>query len=75
MHDIDLAFECFERVVVLHQGRIALDGAPAELLNAPSLDDVFGVHFERIAAPPQTLLRARKRAALEDKEGTPCASI
>jgi iron complex transport system ATP-binding protein len=59
MHDLDLAFECFGRVVVMQGGRIALDGAPAELLHAPALDAVFGVRFERIAVPPQTLLRAR----------------
>ncbi|ARU06516.1 ABC transporter [Comamonas serinivorans] len=59
MHDLDLAFECFDRVIVLQHGRIALDGSPAELLHAPALDAVFGVHFQRIAVPPQTLLRAR----------------
>lgn len=61
MHDLDLALAHFERVIVLDQGRIALDGAPADLLHAPGLDAVFGVDFERIAAPPQTLLRARLR--------------
>jgi len=59
MHDLDLAFECFDRVVVLHAGRVAMDGAPADLLHAPQLDAVFGVHFERIAVAPNTLLRAR----------------
>lgn len=59
MHDLDLALAHFGRVIVLDQGRIALDGATAELLHAPGLDAVFGVDFERIDAPPQTLLRAR----------------
>lgn len=61
MHDLELALQHFERVIVLDQGRIALDGTPAELLHAPGLDAVFGVDFERIDAPPQTLLRARLR--------------
>lgn len=61
MHDLDLAFECFGRVIVLHQGRVALDGAPAQLLHDPRLDTVFGVHFQRIAMPPHTLLRARSQ--------------
>ncbi|MCD2513993.1 ABC transporter ATP-binding protein [Comamonas endophytica] len=61
MHDLDLAFECFERVIVLHQGRVAMDGAPAALLQDPQLDQVFGVHFQRIAVPPHTLLRARSQ--------------
>jgi len=70
MHDLDLAFECFDRVIVMHQGRIALDGPPAALLHRPGLDEVFGVRFERIAIPPQTLLRARRRpAAANSKEG------
>jgi iron complex transport system ATP-binding protein len=51
----------FGRVIVLDHGHIALDGAPAELLHAPGLDAVFGVDFERIHAPPETLLRARLR--------------
>ncbi|MBS7779442.1 ABC transporter ATP-binding protein [Acidovorax sp. CCYZU-2555] len=59
MHDLDLAFECFDRVVVLHAGRVAMDGAPADLLHAAQLDEVFGVRFERIAVAPHTLLRAR----------------
>lgn len=59
MHDLDLAFECFDRVVVMRGGRIVLDGAPADLLHVPALDEVFDVRFERIAVPPQTLLRAR----------------
>jgi len=49
-------------VVVMHDldlGRVAMDGAPADLLHAPQLDAVFGVHFERIAVAPNTLLRAR----------------
>ncbi|MDR0225549.1 MAG: ABC transporter ATP-binding protein [Burkholderiaceae bacterium] len=61
MHDLELALQHFERVIVLDQGRISLDGTPAELWHAPALDAVFGVDFERIDAPPQTLLRARLR--------------
>ena len=59
MHDLDLAFQHFARVIVLDRGRIALDGG-AELLHAPALDAVFGVHFERVAVPPHTLLRAHR---------------
>ena len=77
MHDLDLAFECFDRIIVMDEGRIALDGKPCELLHDPMLDRVFGVTFERIAIPdiaipdiasprtsipPQTLLRARRRS-------------
>lgn len=61
MHDLDLAFERFERVIVMHGGRVAMDGAPRDLLHAAQLDEVFGVRFERIAVPPDILLRARSR--------------
>ncbi len=30
-HDLDLALDCCERVLVLHQGRLQADGAPAQL--------------------------------------------
>ena len=59
MHDLDLAFQHFERVVVLSEGRVVLDGG-TELLHAPALDAVFGVRFERVAVPPHTLLRAHR---------------
>ncbi|MFT3721294.1 ABC transporter ATP-binding protein [Pseudorhodoferax sp.] len=62
MHDLELAFEHFERIVVLSAGRCVLDGGH-ELLHAAALDAVFGVRFERIAAPPHTLLRARRLEA------------
>ena len=69
MHDLDLAFAEFDRVVVMHQGCIVMDGAPAELLHQPQLDDVFGVDFDRISVPPSTLLRARRRGAVNDDGG------
>ncbi len=73
MHDLDLAFECFDRVIVMHRGRIAMDGAPVRLLGEKALDAIFGVNFERIPAPPQTLLRARSRQhACEGKEHQAC---
>lgn len=59
MHDLDLAFQHFGRVVVLDRGRVALDGG-AELLQSPALDAVFGVRFERVAVPPHHLLRAHR---------------
>ncbi|MFZ4287734.1 ABC transporter ATP-binding protein [Variovorax sp. HJSM1_2] len=57
MHDLDLAFRHFERVVVVGRGGIVADGG-AELVHEPLLDHIFGVAFERIAASPGVLLRA-----------------
>lgn len=58
MHDLELAFQCFERILVMAQGRIVLDGGP-ELALDERLDAHFGVRFERIGTPPQVLLRAQ----------------
>ena len=48
MHDLDLAFRFFERVIVMDRGRIVADGAAAELFSQPLLDETFGVRFERL---------------------------
>ena len=72
MHDLELALSHFDRVIVLNQGRVVHDRPPAELLADAALDDVFGVHFERIGAPPDTLLRARRKAT-ETEQGDPHA--
>ena len=48
VHDLDLAFRFFERVVVLVDGKIAADAPAAELIADPRLDAAFGVRFERI---------------------------
>lgn len=66
MHDLDLAFRHFERVVVVAQGGIVADGG-AELAYAPLLDHIFGVAFERIAAPPGVLLRASLGASPSER--------
>lgn len=62
MHDLDLAFRHFDRIVVVADGRIAIDGG-AELIHAALLDESFGVVFDRVGVPPGVMLRARLRAA------------
>ena len=42
LHDIRAAYR-FDRVLVLHQGRLAADGPPHEVLTAPLLREVFRV--------------------------------
>ena len=49
VHDLDLAFRFFDRVIVLHHGRVAADGPAGDLLHDSRLDAAFGVRFERIA--------------------------
>jgi iron complex transport system ATP-binding protein len=46
LHDLDLAARVADRVIVLAQGRIAADGAPADALTARLLRDVYGVEAE-----------------------------
>lgn len=58
MHDLDLAFRFFDRVIVIERGRIAADGPAGELVSDPRLDAVFGVTFERLPTAQGPLLRA-----------------
>ena len=48
MHDLDLAFRFFERVIVMDRGKIVADSPAAELFREPLLDATFGVRFERL---------------------------
>ncbi len=43
LHDLALAMNHADRVVVLDRGRVAADGAPEEALSARILNDVWGV--------------------------------
>ncbi|MCV0394799.1 MAG: ABC transporter ATP-binding protein [Rhizobiaceae bacterium] len=43
LHDLTLAARWCDRVVVLHDGRIAADGAPASVLTADLLERVFDI--------------------------------
>lgn len=43
LHDLGLALRCFPRVVVLHEGRIAADGPPTQVLCPRVFESVFRV--------------------------------
>jgi iron complex transport system ATP-binding protein len=45
-HDLNLALQFADRVLVLDRGRVAGDGPPREVLNADMIDRVFGVRAE-----------------------------
>ena len=60
VHDLDLAFRFFERVVVLVDGKIAADAPAAELIEDARLDAAFGVRFERIRTAEGWSLQASK---------------
>jgi iron complex transport system ATP-binding protein len=60
VHDLDLAFRFFDRVILLDRGRIVADGSADDLIKDPRLDDVFGVRFERLPTEQGWLLSARR---------------
>ncbi len=63
VHDLDLAFRFFERIVVLVDGQVAVDGSAVELLDDSRLDAAFGVRFERIRTAEGFILQASKTTA------------
>lgn len=48
MHDLELAFQLFDRIVLMNEGRIVADGPTSEVVHDERLDDVFGVRFARV---------------------------
>jgi iron complex transport system ATP-binding protein len=50
-HDLNLAATYCQRLVVLHEGRVAIDAPPAEAFEAPAFARIFGpsVHAVRPA--------------------------
>lgn len=60
VHDLDLAFRFFERIVVMDKGRVVADGPAAALIADPCLDEAFGVRFERLRSSDGWLLRATR---------------
>lgn len=57
MHDLDLAFQFFDRIVVMERGSIAAHGPAREIFDNSRLDRAFGVRFERLTAARHRLLR------------------
>jgi iron complex transport system ATP-binding protein len=60
VHDLDLAFQHFDRVIVVDRGRIVADAPAGELIADPLLDAVFAVRFERLRTADGWLLRAHR---------------
>ncbi|MBN9488632.1 MAG: ABC transporter ATP-binding protein [Alphaproteobacteria bacterium] len=58
VHDLDLAFRFFERVVLLVAGKVVADAPAHDLIHDPCLDEAFGVRFERLKLDGRWLLRA-----------------
>jgi iron complex transport system ATP-binding protein len=58
VHDLDLAFTFFERVIVIDRGRIVADGPAKSLIDDRRIDAAFAVDFDRLKTPDGWLLRA-----------------
>jgi iron complex transport system ATP-binding protein len=57
MHDLDLAFRFFERIVVMDRGCIVAAGHAQDIFDDVCLDAAFGAKFERLKAGRYSLLR------------------
>jgi iron complex transport system ATP-binding protein len=53
MHDVNLAAQYADRLLILSQGRLLQEGAPAQLLAQPQLAACFGVGIANWALGPQ----------------------
>ena len=47
MHDLPLAFDFSDEIVLLHEGRVVLQGAPCEVYHSPLIREIFGVILKR----------------------------
>ena len=51
MHDINLAAAFFNRLLVIHEGRLVADGKPAEVLTQKLMADVFKIQADVVMDP------------------------
>jgi len=47
IHDLDLAAQHGDRVIVVDKGQVSADGAPSETLSPPIVAEIFGVRRDR----------------------------
>ena len=55
VHDLALAGRFFDRILVMHRGRLVADAPPAEALSADRIADVFGVAAIRVDVEGENL--------------------
>lgn len=51
LHDLNLAIRYSDRLIVMRDGRIVAQGAPADIIEAGLLHEVFGLHAEVLECP------------------------
>ena len=60
MHDLDLAFRFFHRIVLIDNGHIVADGLARDLFYDQRLDDVFQIKFIRLETQIGRVLHASR---------------
>jgi iron complex transport system ATP-binding protein len=60
LHDLTLAARACDRIVVLHKGQVAAEGAPLEALSPGVLEEAFRLHGQWIETPTGPVLAARR---------------
>jgi len=66
LHDINQAARYASHLVVMHEGRIIREGAPADVLDAEVVSDVFGIDgvIERDSQTGAPMITVRERSGL-----------
>jgi iron complex transport system ATP-binding protein len=66
LHDLNLAAQYCDRLLVMHEGRLAAEGPPADVLTPDTIRRVFGVEPVVLPHPssgvPQLLLQPGGRS-------------
>ena len=67
MHDLNLACRYADHIIAMKHGAIVAEGAPADVLDADVVSDVFGLHCEVVSDPvsgtPMVVPRGRHHTA------------
>ena len=58
LHDINMAARFCDEIVALQAGRLIARGAPAELMNEPQLERIFGAPMDVLTGPDGVLIAA-----------------
>lgn len=56
LHELDLVFRYFEKVILLDKGQLVFYGKSEDLLHNPLLDKTFDIRFKRLKQGDNTLL-------------------
>ncbi|WP_340537455.1 heme ABC transporter ATP-binding protein [Nocardioides sp. GXZ039] len=73
LHDLSLAAAWSDRIVLLDQGRIAAEGAPADVLSAPLLSEVYRYPVDVLPHPAtgELLVLADRRTVSRNRHEVP----